>query len=120
LEEQRSSQLRDETAVLDGLGRLGFLEIGIPTSWEVRWFTKADAMSMRPMRSTGMTGRSSSLGMLNTYLQMQNTVYKILQHLSCMNGSSFRVTSFKMMVCHEGSTKEQCCFPPEAYPPEPM
>jgi hypothetical protein len=37
-------------------------------------------MSMKPMRSTGMTGQSSSLGIWvspNMYLQIQNTVYKI-------------------------------------------
>jgi len=47
--------------------------------------SKADTMSMKPMRSTGMTGQSSSLGIWvspNMYLQIQNTVYKILQDVS--------------------------------------
>lgn len=54
---------------------------------------KAVTMSMKPMRSTGITGQSSSLGICvspNMYLQMHNTVYKSLQHISWTGRSNFQ------------------------------
>lgn len=68
-------------------------------------------MSMKPMRSTGMTGQSSSLGIWvspNTYLQMQCIV----------NNNIPSREPKKVTQMHRSSkyTREQCQFPPGAYP----